>query len=183
MVNAARLAASFRQPGNTCVFASYAVANNYFTGEPVASSFDAYFSHYGMPQRGLHPPADSNHPTERGDNLPWSLRVLGIHDWSAVPFFASCRQRFSGTFFARHVITQEIESRLRDTDSLYVCGVTGAGSDCHAITLGAVDGGYVLKDTNRSSLNYESTLQAILDRSDNDWRGYRDGVLYTAIIR
>ena len=179
MINVERLNVSVGQPDNGCVMASYAVANHYHTGANLTDCFDAYFEHHGRPERGVDAGrAFFDAAMTNSHGQPWSKHALDIHTTSRVPFFRRSREAFTGTFYPEEKITPEIEIRLRFEDAVYVLGLTTTGM-FHVVTIAAVQGGFALKDTNRVGLVIRPTTAELLT-VDPTWKGWRDGVLYTA---
>src|SRR5687768_13679796 len=77
MIDSTTLNTTFIQTGNTCVFANYGIAFNYFTGKPILTAFQAYCEHHDLtnPQAivDLHfnRPPKSSHPA-----WPYHQKVL-----------------------------------------------------------------------------------------------------------
>ncbi|HEX8342381.1 MAG TPA: hypothetical protein VF624_15870 [Tepidisphaeraceae bacterium] len=178
-----KLNATFRQSGNACGMAAYAVICNYFCGSEYFDPFEAYCEHFGMRLRGHGAEAEfTHHASTYRDNLPWSARILALHSVSMDPFFVRARQSFWGEFFpSTGAVPDHLIKRLADEDALFMAGIHPPGGMVHVVTVGRTEREWIVKDTNEGKLLRLPTgeINVVINRYGPTIR-WTDGVVYTA---
>jgi hypothetical protein len=182
VIDDSRLDSGFPQPSNGCVLAAYAIVNNYFTRRPAADTFDAYCEHHNRPERWRASGEAFYHDACSRPGPAWSERVLDLHRTSPVAFFRDSRASFSGCIVPDGTVPVRIP-QLIATESILVIGHVavprGAGM-VHVISVGATPRGFVVKDTNMTTLFYARTFDKILAKYGSNYH-FVDGAIYTAI--
>ena len=180
MIEISKLPLDFKQNGNSCVMAAYAVALNYFTAIEPSKSFDGYCDHYHLSNSERSAEQTFGYNMENGFHnsegfYKGCLLVKNLHENSNYEPFITARRFFSAKFFDEtELCLKELEDALEQTESLYMVGQRfHEGDGTHVITIGRSPEIFVLKDTNHDGLQHYQNLAEI--------PALKDGLLFNAI--
>jgi len=174
MVDRALIEDQFLQTGNSCVLASYGVANQYFTAQTIPAGFEAYCRHFILPFTNAR---EAERAYEQHFNRLWQLLrfkgyqiIVNLHQSSSVPLFEIARSRYNAIFFLNSDVNA-LERRLQAEDALLNVTYEVPGPNFHSVIAGCSQTGFFVRDTNQAGTQTIASLGAL--------GILRDSVLYT----
>jgi hypothetical protein len=181
MIYHERLDRAFRQNGNSCVLASYAIVSNYYTKQPIYGFFEDYCRHYGI---AFTDQCNAEIEYSRHFDALWKSRkckgyeiIRELHCGSDKKSFKMGRDKFDVEFIPDtksqiQYITQELVSG----ESLLNITIFRSNEGCHSLTIGREGDIFWCRDT-------ASTDNLIKIDSMNNLGQLRDGILYKQSLR
>lgn len=172
MIDLTKVNDTFRQTGNSCVLASYAIAFNYFTGLPCEYCFEAYCQHFGLSYSDWK---DAEQKYNDHFHIEYESRkglgyeiITELHDTSLVTEFVKARETFNC-----ELIGETQSNLVRISGILAVeealINITSRNEDgwSHSVTAFCADGCFYVKNTNHDTIDNEVSLLKIPNLADS----------------
>lgn len=167
---------TFTQRGGSCVLASYAIVNKYFTSHPIEEAFQDYCRHFNVASTDWR---DAEQKYAKHFDDEWKGRdcrgyqvILDLHNSSATASFTTGRSAFSATFYVESSpIVAQVEDILQSREAAINLSFQRPGmAGSHSVTVFAIPSAFCVRDTNHGGLQ---TITSLTNLGD-----LRDSVLY-----